>query len=373
MSEDKKVSGLNVVKFAGAFVAFIIGAGFASGQEIMQFFTSFGLSGIAGAVVSLVIFACLGFIIMDRGFTVRASIDAETKHPFVYWTTYKETGPLAIIGKGVSFVFEWLVLVFLFSIVVIMISGAGATMKQYFGLDAQIGCLIMSVLVFVSVFFGLKRLIDIIGMLGPIIIAFTIAVAIAALVSHPSGLADHAAGVAVMRESAPVGSWFLAAVLYVAYNISCSVAFLGSMGATANSRREARLGGIFGGVMLMGAALFVVLGQLSFASEVAGTDIPTLVLAQKIAPVLGAIFSIILLDEILSTAAPMMWLVCDRFTKENSKQQRILLVVLSVAAYFGGNLPFGRLVGTIYPYMGYMGLILIACIVIRKILDARQK
>jgi uncharacterized membrane protein YkvI len=263
------------------------------------------------------------------------------------------------------------VLVFLFSIVVIMISGAGATMNEYFGLAPLAGCLIMSVLVFISVFFGLKRLIDIIGMLGPITIAFTIAVAIAALVTHPSGLADHAAGVAAMPKGAP--NWFLAAILYVAYNISCSVAFLGSMGATANSRREARLGGIFGGVMLMGAALFVVLGQLSFASDVAGTAIPTLFLAQKISPILGGIFSIILLDEILSTAAPMMWLVCDRFTKENSKQQRILLLVLSVGAYFGGRFPFGTLVGTIYPFMGYMGLILIACIIIRKILDAVQK
>jgi uncharacterized membrane protein YkvI len=260
-----------------------------------------------------------------------------------------------------------MVLVFLFSIVVIMISGAGATMNEYFGLAPWAGCLIMSVLVFVSVFFGLKRLIDIIGMLGPITILFTIAVAIAALVSNPAGLNDHAAGVSAMPKGA--GNWFLAAVLYVAYNISCSVAFFGSMGATANSRKEARLGGIFGGVMLMGAALFVVLGQLSYASDVAGSAIPTLALAQKITPVLGGIFSIILLDEILSTAAPMMWLVCDRFTKENSKQQRILLVVLSVAAYFGGRFPFGTLVGTIYPFMGYMGLILIACIVIRKITE----
>jgi uncharacterized membrane protein YkvI len=147
------------------------------------------------------------------------------------------------------------------------------------------------------------------------------------------------------------------------------VAFFGSMGATANSRKEARLGGIFGGVMLMGAALFVVLGQLSYASDVAGSAIPTLALAQKITPVLGGIFSIILLDEILSTAAPMMWLVCDRFTKENSKQQRILLLALTVAAYFGGRFPFGTLVGTIYPFMGYMGLTLIACIIIRKITE----
>ena len=32
----------NVVTFAGAFIAWIIGSGFATGQEILQFFTSYG-------------------------------------------------------------------------------------------------------------------------------------------------------------------------------------------------------------------------------------------------------------------------------------------------------------------------------------------
>lgn len=35
-----EINILNIMKFAGAFIAFIIGSGFATGQEIMQFFTS---------------------------------------------------------------------------------------------------------------------------------------------------------------------------------------------------------------------------------------------------------------------------------------------------------------------------------------------
>ena len=37
---ENKVSMANVVKFAGAYVACAIGSGFATGQEIMQFFTA---------------------------------------------------------------------------------------------------------------------------------------------------------------------------------------------------------------------------------------------------------------------------------------------------------------------------------------------
>src|SRR3546814_20448857 len=39
-------------KISIAFVGVVVGAGFASGQDIMQFFTSFGLVGLVGAVIS---------------------------------------------------------------------------------------------------------------------------------------------------------------------------------------------------------------------------------------------------------------------------------------------------------------------------------
>ncbi len=35
----------DVLKIAGAFVGFLVGAGFASGQELLQFFVSFGVWG----------------------------------------------------------------------------------------------------------------------------------------------------------------------------------------------------------------------------------------------------------------------------------------------------------------------------------------
>ena len=39
---DKNYSIKAIVKYAGAYIAFIIGSGYATGQEIMQFFTAHG-------------------------------------------------------------------------------------------------------------------------------------------------------------------------------------------------------------------------------------------------------------------------------------------------------------------------------------------
>jgi len=46
-----------ILKIGFAFIGVIVGAGFASGQEILQYFTSFGTAGTLAAVVSTALFA----------------------------------------------------------------------------------------------------------------------------------------------------------------------------------------------------------------------------------------------------------------------------------------------------------------------------
>ena len=47
--EDKKVSMKQVIAIGGAFMGFVIGSSFASGQECMQYFTGFGVWKSVGA------------------------------------------------------------------------------------------------------------------------------------------------------------------------------------------------------------------------------------------------------------------------------------------------------------------------------------
>ena len=56
----QKTDWLNVVKYAGAYIAFIIGSGFATGQEIIQFYTCYGIWGIGSVAISMFLFAWVG-------------------------------------------------------------------------------------------------------------------------------------------------------------------------------------------------------------------------------------------------------------------------------------------------------------------------
>ena len=46
MGQNQKVSWNRVLILAGAVIAFTIGSGFATGQEIVQYFTAYGVEGI---------------------------------------------------------------------------------------------------------------------------------------------------------------------------------------------------------------------------------------------------------------------------------------------------------------------------------------
>ena len=67
---EKKIT---VFQVAGTYVGTIVGAGFASGQEILQFFVSFGNLGVLGIFIVSILFIYLGYLIMDLGWELNAS------------------------------------------------------------------------------------------------------------------------------------------------------------------------------------------------------------------------------------------------------------------------------------------------------------
>lgn len=362
--ENKKTSYLNVFKFAGAVVAFIIGSGFATGQEILQFFTVYGLGGIVGALITMAILSLCSAILMNYGYSHR---NEEKNEAFLHYC-----------GKIFGIFMDWFTPIFCFMITVIMISGAGATLNQYFGLPNMVGRVLMAGITAAVTLFGLKRLVDIIGYLGPFTILITLVIGLITFLRDIKGLA----GINELIASTPdvpygvgnsSGFWIIAAFLYAAYNLTCCVPFMSEMGMQANTRREAILGGIMGGVLLMLSGLVLGLAMMCNFKEIVGLQIPVLFLAQKISPILGALFTAVLIGEIFSTAAPMLWTVANKFGgKEGTSRYRISILVLIVLAFIASAMPFGKLVGTIYPATGYIGLALIICILVRSVIDMQK-
>lgn len=333
----------NVWKYAGAYVAFIVGSGFATGQEISQFYTSFGLWSIGSVLLSLLLFIWVGGSMMKSGY------DHRRDESFDVYSHY--------CGKRLGKLLTALVTVVLFCIVVMMISGAGAAMKEYYGIPVFAGSLIMAAAIYLSYCMGLNRIISVLGAIGPVIIVFSMAVGVVTLLQNPQGLTHVSEVLAAhpMKQGAP--NWWGSGIFYSAYNIFGVVTFLFTLGKTAREEKEAVAGGVLGGVLLIGAILCTNLAFLANLEEVAGLSIPTLYLADRISPVIGVIFSVVLLCGIFGTAAPKLWAVCEKFTKEGTLKSKFIALGLIAVAYAAGQLPFETLIGWICPVTGFFGII----------------
>lgn len=101
--------------------------------------------------------------------------------------------------------------------------------------------------------------------------------------------------------------------------------------------------------------------------EVSNLTIPTLYMADQISPIAGKIFSVILILGIYSSAVPMLWQSVTRITHDESDRFKWVVLAGVILGLLLGLLPFDVLVGTIYPYVGYLGLITLILMTVKVI------
>ena len=103
-------------------------------------------------------------------------------------------------------------------------------------------------------------------------------------------------------------------------------------------------------------------------NDIYDKETPLVYLAERFHPIFSILFSLILLAGIYTTGAPMFWYVCNSFGVEGTARHKIISFILILFAFLGGLLlPFGKLVGTVYPLAGVLGLILLIVMAYKQI------
>lgn len=353
MNQKEKISFSDVFKLGGAYIAFCIGSGYATGQEILQFFTAFGWKSIGAVAISMLLFVWMGASLMQAGRKFQFQSDTEV------WRYY--------CGNIFCNILNYFVTFFLFGCFSIMIGGAGAAINQYFGLPNLAGRIFMAVLCLGTVMLGLNKLVDIIGMIGPVIIVFSVIIGCGSILINTEGLSSAGEALQTVSISASCGNWAFSGAIYTGYMAILCIPFLLQLSQSAKNEKSAVWGGAMGGFFLVLAILVMNLGLLANIGEVYDKQIPTLVLAGKLHPVLASIFAVIVLMGIFSTAVPMLWMVCRKAGAVGSGRYRMVCVITVFAALVLSVLPFTTLVGTIYPYTGYIGVVLMVCVFVKQV------
>ena len=344
----------HVIIFAGAFIAFLVGSGFATGQEIMQYFVSYGFMGIAGAVVVFVLFLYVGVSFITVGYEQQFP---EGNDIYTYYC-----------GKYVGKFYDYFSIAFIFMSFVVMVGGAGATLQQQYGVPVAVGGIGLAVLAGGTVLFGLNKIVDVIGVIGPIICVMAIGLGAVSITMNPSGLVRANQIIPDLNLMKASGHWVFAALSYVGFCMLWLAAFMSQMGKTARSKKEASLGAIFGALGFSLAVIVMALGLMANIDQTAGSLVPSLALAGSIHPMLAVIFSLTVATAIYTTSVPLLWIVVSRIADEKSKTFKVFTIGLAiVGAFIGLQIPFDRLVNVIYVINGYVGILLLALMIIKTL------
>ena len=338
----------NVVTFAGAFIAWIIGSGFATGQEILQFFTSYGYNSYGVVLLNLLGFLFLGQVLLTTGYAHREEVN------FNHFTFF--------CGKNVGRFYSWLIPVTLLMIMAVLISGAGATISEYYGINRYLGSMIMAVMVLCAYLTGFEKMVRIVSTIGPVIIAFTLMVGLTTVIRGAANLSHIRQYETVLGASRSAPNWLISSVLYISLNFLSGSTYFTALGMTARSRKEAKWGAVWGALTMIQAIAIMNTAILLHSKDAASLAIPTLYLARHISNVLGAVFSVVLVLGMFSSCSTMMWTVCSRFSFSAPGRNRMAAAAVAVFAFLLGMLPFSRLINVFYPFVGYMGLIYIGCV-----------
>ncbi|MFS0575638.1 hypothetical protein AB1K83_08390 [Sporosarcina sp. 179-K 3D1 HS] len=343
-------------QIGAAFIGLIVGAGFASGQEILQFFTSFGYAGIAGSLVATALFAFIGMNLTQLGSRLQSA-----SHKDVIYH---------ICGRYLGVIVDFIITFFLFGVTVVMLSGAGAIFEQQFGVPSIIGSIVMTVLTILSITLNVKRVIALISAVTPFLLVLVIIIMVYSLMNFDAASADIAAAVAQQKPAA--ANWILGAFLYVSYNIAAGAAMLTVMGGTVKDQKVAGWGGIIGGVGLGVLILLINISMLTKLSEISEVPMPMLFLANQMSPLVGVIMSVVLLGMVYNTAVGMLYAFTARLVQTDTPKFKGFAVLFGIVAFGASFIGFITLVGTVYPTMGYLGFTLIGAIVFAWIMKKRR-
>jgi uncharacterized membrane protein YkvI len=337
-----------VVKYAGAFVAWVIGAGFATGQEILQFFSSYGRLSYAAILLTLAFFVALGRIMLTTGYEHR------NEENFSYCHYY--------CGRRLGTFYLWFVPASLVLLMPVLVAAAGSALSQYFGAARWLGSSLMALMVLAAYLVGFERFVKIVSLTGPVVIFFTLLVGTVTVVRDFGSFAAAGGCASVPAGMKAAPNWILSSLLYVPLTFCCGSAYYNALGKSAANYAAAKWGAVLGSAAVMAAIAIMNTAILLNAGDASSLAVPTLFLAKKLLYLLGAAFSAVLFLGVFSCCSAMMWTFCNRLPTAGTSKDKYAAAAVSAAAFLLGLLPFARLVGAVYPFIGFMGLPFIACV-----------
>lgn len=328
----------NILAVSCGYAAAVIGAGFASGQEIVSFFLRYGKGSIIGIILSCVIFSLFSYAVMSR--CIEKQIN-----------DYGGFLDSVFHGKFANKVIEYITIVFALCSLCVMTACAGEAGAVLFGVRNVYGAAVFAVMCGIIFAIDAKKMMQLNSLLGAVIIFGIIFSCIYIL-----RFREHQ----VMSVS---GKMVVSGAIYAGYNLLTSGAVLAGMSRFLKSKGEALISSLASGFILM-IMITLIWGVIGiYYGKIQLGEIPMLTMTMRQNNMLGFLYGIMLIFAVVTTGVANGFVVMDTIGRKAGRGKTSALIAAVGFCMSGAG--FSALVDSAYRVCGYAGLAVVCVIVIK--------
>ncbi|MFI5503844.1 hypothetical protein ACFLIN_00595 [Corynebacterium kutscheri] len=339
---------------AMSIVGLVVGAGFASGQEMLQYFIAFGSHGLIGAIVASLIMIVSCIAVVQLGSYFRA-----LEHKVVF---DKVAHPIT------ARLFDIATIATLFCTGFIMFAGAGSNLNQQFGLAPWIGALIMLVITLLAGMLDVDKVSTVIGAITPFIIVFIVGAGVYAIATSSIDFSELDSFARANLDST-LPNWWISALNYVGMTLIIGASMAIVIGGNNFDPKAAAYGGLGGGIVFSVLLMLIVIALFISIPDVYADDMPMLSIVNQIHPMLGTPMSIVIFGMIFNTAIGMFYALAKRLSANQPSRFRLIFITICLIGFGCSFARFKTLVAVVYPILGYIGIALTVVLIAGWIRD----
>lgn len=332
----------NIFKVVFVIIGTLIGAGFASGQEMYIFFFSYGLKGIFGIFISSIL----------MGIVIYKTLKIINKYNI---SNYKELIEIIIKTKSknkyfnIKNVLNFVVNIFILITFFIMIAGFGAYFEQEMGVNRLVGSMILAILCFCIFMTSVKGVVKVSEILIPILIIFISIIGILNIKEiNLLNLSDY-----IIRTN--FSSWILSAILYCSYNSILLIPTLITLKDYLKNKKNILFISFISTTIIILLSIIIFLILVRVDVDISKLEMPVVYIVSIAFSYLKVAYGFIILASIFTTAISLGTSFLQNIS-QNKKSYTHIAAIMCITSVLVSKIGFSNLVNLLYPIFGYLGI-----------------
>lgn len=333
-----------MLKIIFVLVGTFIGAGFASGKEIFNFFTIYSINGL----ISIFIFSLLLFLLIYKCLNIKTNLKLNSYYDFLLYLEKKYK------FFSVKF-FLFIINIFLASSFYIMISALSSLFNYQFNIAkfvTIIGTIFICYIIFRNNNINFIYIVN--SILMPVLILFVILLCGFNINLNNINFYESSNFLSFIKS-------LYMGLLYFSYNSLLLIPIIFDLKITKkiNTLKTS----LFFSIIIFLITFLINLLLLSFYDFIYNLELPVLFIANSSIKIFSYFYFFIILSAIFTTMISSGYSFISNFNKNNFKTKLLAFLFFSFVFYF---FSFSDLIDFFYPFFGILGFVQIFLILFDK-------